>query len=303
MKFQEPLKLKDIASMVSAEIVGDPEMVITGINEIHKVQNGDLTYVDFDKYYDMALNSAASTIIIDKMVDCPENKALLISDDPFTAYNQLTLKYRPFKSAIRSVSDTAQIGPGAVIQPNVFIGNHVKIGRNCIIHPNVTIYDYTEIGDNVIIHANTVVGSDAFYFKGRDSGEYEKMHTVGRAIVEDNVEIGSCCTIDSGVSGDTVIGSGTKIDNHVHIGHGAVIGKNCLMAAQVAVAGKTIIGNNVKLYGKVGVSKALVIGDNAVLLASSNVDKNLEGNKVYYGSPAVDARIKMERKGPDAKAS
>ncbi|NNC94423.1 MAG: UDP-3-O-(3-hydroxymyristoyl)glucosamine N-acyltransferase [Chitinophagales bacterium] len=290
MKLKQPIKLKEIASFVNAKIIGDPDMEITGINEIHKVEEGDLTYVDFHKYYNMALESAASIIIIDKMVECPDGKALLVSDDPFTAYNSLTLKLRPFKSAIQSISESAQIGPGAIIQPNVFIGNHVKIGKNCIIHPNVTIYDYSEIGDNTIIHANTVIGSDAFYFKGREEGHYEKMHTVGRAIIEDDVEIGSCCTIDSGVSGDTIIGEGSKIDNLVHIGHGTVIGKNCLMAAQVAIAGKTHIGNNVKIYGKCGISKDLVVGDNAIILASSNVSKSLEGGKTYFGTPAVEAK-------------
>lgn len=293
MKLKEPLLIKDVAEYVNAEIIGDPNALITGINEVHKVEHGDLTYVDFNKYYKMALQSNASTILIDKKIDCPENKTLLISNDPFSAYNKLTVRFRPFKSSVNNISDTASIGPGTIVQPHVFIGNHVKIGRNCIIHPNVTIYDYTEIGDNCIIHANTVIGSDAFYFKGRER-VYEKMHTVGRAVLENNVEIGSCCTIDSGVSGDTIIGNGTKIDNQVHIGHGTTLGKNCLLAAQVAIAGKTTIGNHVVIYGKVGISKALTIGDKAVLLACSNVDKSLPGGKTYFGTPAIEAHKKWK---------
>ena len=289
MKLPEPIRLGDIAELLNAKVVGDENMIVTGINEIHKVQEGDLTYVDFDKYYGMALQSDATFILIDKHLQCPENKALLITDDPFTAYNSLTERFRPFKPASGMISDTAEIGEGTVIQPNVFIGNHVKIGKNCRIFPNVVIYDYTEIGDNVIIHGNTTVGNDAFYYKGRTS-HYEKMHTVGRAIVESNVEIGANCSISSGVSGDTIIGEGTKIDNLVHIGHGVVVGKSCLMAAQVAIAGKTIIGNNVVLYGKVGINKDLRIGDGAVVLAASNVGHNLEPGKTYFGTPAIEAR-------------
>ena len=289
MKLKEPIKCGEIAERVNAELVGDPDLLVTGINEIHKVQEGDLTYVDFHKYYQMALDSPASFILIDKEVEKPEGKNLLISKDPFTAYNSLTLKFRPFKAAMKTINETAQIGAGTIIQPNVFIGNHVKIGKNCIIHPNVTIYDYSEIGDNVIIHSNTVIGSDAFYYKKREV-EYEKMHTVGRAIVKDNVEIGANCAIDSGVSGDTIVGEGTKLDNLIHIGHGTVLGKNCLLVSGVAIAGKTTVGNNVTLYGKVGVMKDLRIGDNVTVLASSNVGNDLEANKVYFGSPCIEAK-------------
>jgi UDP-3-O-[3-hydroxymyristoyl] glucosamine N-acyltransferase len=293
MKLPQPIKVKDIAKMVNAEVVGDAEALVTGINEIHKVVSGDITYVDYHKYYQFALNSAATFILIDKPIECPPGKILLLSKDPFSAYNFLAKQFRPFISASNLISETATIGEGSIIQPNVFIGNYVKIGKNCIIHPNVTIYDYSEIGDNVIIQANTVIGCDAFYYKGRPE-QYEKMHTVGRAIIEDAVEIGSNCAISSGVSGDTIIGAGSKLDNHIHIGHGTILGKKCLVAAHSAIAGKTTIGNNVVIYGKVGISKDLRIGDNAVILASSNVDKDLEGGKTYFGSPAIDARQKWK---------
>ena len=295
MKLKQSLKLGDVANIVGAKLVGNPDMDVNGINEIHKVEKGDLTYVDYEKYYDFALNSDATFILIDKDVECPENKALLILDDPFSAYNKLTSDLRPFIIAEKLHSDSAQIGEGTIIQPNVFIGNHVKIGENTVIHSNVSIYDFTEIGDNVIIHSNSSIGCDAFYYKGRKS-HYEKMHTVGRTIIEDKVEIGSCCTISSGVSGDTIIGKGTKMDNLIHIGHGTVIGKNCLMAAQVGIAGKTTIGDNVILYGKAGVSKDLTIGDNATILASSNVGNDLEGGKTYFGSPAIEARQEWRKR-------
>lgn len=294
MKFEAPVAVTEIAAFIGAELEGDTGLKATGINEIHKVGEGDISFVDFEKYYDAALNSAATIIIINKKVACPAGKVLLIINDPFSAFVKLVKRYRPFEPVAKPISDKALIGEGTVIQPNVFIGNHVRIGSNCIIHPNVTIYDHCVIGNNVIIHAGTVIGADAFYFKKRGDREviYDKLESCGRVVIEDDVEIGAGCTIDKGVSGDTIIGRGTKFDNMIHIGHGTIIGRNCLFAAQVGVAGKVIIEDNVTLWGQVGVSKDLTIGKNAVVLAQSGIRGSLEGDKVYFGSPAEEARGK-----------
>lgn len=285
--------LSCIAEIIHAEYVGDPDFPVTGINEIHKVEPGDITFVDHPKYYDKALNSAATIIIINKKVECPKGKALLFSDDPFRDYNYLTRYFRTFEPSNTTISPTAKIGEGTIIQPGVFVGHHTIIGKNCIIHPNVVIYDHCIIGDNVIIHANTVIGADAFYYKRRPEG-YDKMHTCGRVIIEDNVEIGACCTIDKGVSADTIIGKGTKMDNQIHVGHDTVIGKNCLFAAQVGIAGVVTIEDDVILWGQVGVQKDLTIGKGAVVLGQSGIPKSLEGGKAYFGSPVREAREKMK---------
>ncbi|UYQ92742.1 UDP-3-O-(3-hydroxymyristoyl)glucosamine N-acyltransferase [Chitinophaga horti] len=294
MKFESPIAVTEIAALIGAELVGNSSLQATGINEIHKVTEGDISFVDFEKYYSASLNSAATIIIINKKIDCPDGKALLVTNDPFSAYVSLVKRFRPFVAAHTPISDTAVIGEGTVLQPNVFVGHHVRIGKNCLIHPNVTIYDHTVIGDNVIIQAGTVIGADAFYFKKRADREvmYDKLESCGRVIIESDVEIGAGCTIDKGVSGDTIIGRGTKLDNMIHIGHGAVIGKNCLFAAQVGIGGKAIIEDNVILWGQVGVSKDLTIGKNAVVLAQSGVPSSLEGGKVYFGYPAEDAKTK-----------
>lgn len=289
MKLTKPVKIVDIAKKINAKLLGDPGLFVTGINEIHKVQYGDITFVDLDKYVKKALESEATFIILNKEIEKPANKCLLIVDNPFLAYNSLAKEFKPFQCASQAIAETAEIGEGTIIQPNVFIGNHVKIGKNCVIHPNVSIYDHTIIGDNVIIHANTVVGKHAFYVN-RQGDHYEKMHSIGKTIIEDDVEIGSLCTIDAGVSGETIIGKGSKLDSHIHVGHGTVVGKNCLFCAQVAIAGKTHIGDDVTLYGKVGVSKDLRIGAGAKVLASSNVDKDLEGGLTYFGSPCIEAK-------------
>ena len=246
-------------------------------------------------YYNACLTSAATVIIINKEVPCPDGKTLLVTDEPFNAYVKLVKHFRPFEPASKMISDSAVIGEGTHLQPGVFVGNHVRIGKDCLIHPNVTIYDHCVIGDNVIIHAGCVLGADAFYYKRRKNEEvqYNKMESCGRVILEDDVEIGAGTTIDKGVSGDTIIGRGTKLDNHIHIGHGAVIGKNCLFAAQVGIGGKAIIEDEVILWGQVGVSKDLTIGKGAVVLAQSGVPASLEGGKTYFGSPVVDAKTKM----------
>jgi len=296
MRFDVPVSIGWVASFVSAELVGDPAMLVTGINEIHKVVPGDISFVDSEKYYDKCLQSAATFIIINKKVTCPSGKALLISDDPFEAYVNIVKRFRPFEPSYKMISDTAVIGAGTHIQPGVFIGNHVMIGKNCIIHPNVTIYDHTIIEDNVIIHAGAVIGADAFYYKRRKERpvQYDKMESCGRVVIQHDVEIGAGSAIDKGVSGDTIIGAGTKIDNHVHVGHGVVIGKNCLFAAQVGIGGKAIIEDEVILWGQVGVSKDLNIGKGAIVYAQSGVASSIQGGKVYFGSPVDEARSKMK---------
>jgi UDP-3-O-[3-hydroxymyristoyl] glucosamine N-acyltransferase len=296
MRLDKPVPVKWIADFIEAEIAGNREASATGINEIHKVEKGDIVFVDHPKYYDTCINSAATIIIINKKTEFPGGKTLLIVGDPFEAYLELVNHFRPFTPSSKNTSDSASIGQNTVIMPNAFIGNHVIIGNDCIIHPNVTILDYCVIGNNVIIQAGTVIGSDAFYYNKKTNRDihYKKMISCGRAVIEDFVEIGANCTIDRGVSGDTVIGAGTKIDNLVHIGHDTAVGKNCLFAGQVGIAGATKIEDNVVLWGQVGVSKTLTIGKGATVYAQSGVKDSIDGGKVYFGSPVEDAREKMK---------
>ncbi len=296
MRLDKPVTVKWIAEFIGAELSGNKDASATGINEIHKVEQGDIVFVDHPKYYQTCINSAATVIIIDKLTDFPKEKTLLIVKEPFEAYLRLVDHFRPFNPSSRAISETAAVGKNTVIMPNAFIGNHVIIGENCIIHPNVSILDHCIIGNNVIIQAGSVIGSDAFYYNKKTNRDihYKKMNSCGRVILQDSVEIGANCTIDRGVSGDTVIGAGTKIDNLVHIGHDTEVGKNCLFAGQVGIAGATKIEDNVILWGQVGVSKTLTIGKNAVVYAQSGVKDSIAGGKVYFGSPVEDAREKMK---------
>ena len=297
MKFPAPVTVDWIAGFIHAEVVGSSAAEAYGINEIHKVETGDLCFVDHPKYYATCLNSAATHIIINtKSVDVPAGKNLLVVNEPFEAYLAIVNHFRPFTPAKKAIDDTVIIGEGTVVMPNVFIGKHVTIGTNCIIQPNVTIHAYSEIGNNVVIQAGSVIGSDAFYYNTKKNRDvwYKRMQSCGNVIIEDDVEIGAGCTIDRGVTASTIIGRGTKIDNMVQIGHDTMVGKNCLFAAQVGIAGAVVIEDGVTLWGQAGVSKTLTIGANATVLAQSGVPASLKGNKVYFGSPAEDAIVKKK---------
>lgn len=294
MKFEITYTIKQIVEIIGsqARVLGSLKTSVLGINEIHMVEPGDITFVDHPKYYQKALESKATIIIINKETDCPEGKTLIITDDPFRDYNKIVLFFRKFTPSNQQISPTAIIGENTVIMPGCFIGNHVKIGENCIIHPNVTIYDHSIIGNNVIIHANCVIGADAYYFKKRPE-KWDKMFSCGRTIIQDNVELGALCSIDRGVSGDTTIGEGTKFDNQVQVGHDTQIGKHCLIGSQSAIAGVTVIEDECLIWAKVAINKELVIKKGTVVLATSALDKDTEGNgKVYFGIPADDARKK-----------
>jgi len=293
VKFPKPYSLKQIADLIGCSFIGADDFPVLGMNEIHVVEKGDIVFVDHPKYYDKALNSKATVVLINKEVDCPDGKALLVSDDPFRDFNKLTHHFRPFQSSNSPISDSVKIGRNSIIQPNCFIGNNVVIGDHCIIHSNVSIYDDTLIGDNVEIHAGTVLGASAFYYKNRPEG-YDQLKSGGRVVIKDNVDIGALCTIDRGVTGDTMIGEGTKLDNQIQIGHDTVIGKKCLIASQTGIAGCVIIEDEVTIWGQVGSTSGITIGAKAVILAQSGISKSLEGNKTYFGYPADESRTKLK---------
>ncbi|SHJ12660.1 UDP-3-O-(3-hydroxymyristoyl)glucosamine N-acyltransferase [Algibacter luteus] len=293
MKFPKPHTLKEVAELIDCKFVGDANFQVLGMNEIHVVERGDIVFVDHPKYYDKALNSAATIVLINKEVDCPEGKALLVSDDPFRDFNKLTDHFKPFQSSSNSISATAKIGEGTVVQPNCFIGHNVTIGKNCIIHSNVSIYDDAVIGNNVTIHSGTVLGANAFYYKNRSEG-YDRLKSGGRVVIEDYVDIGASCTIDRGVSGDTIIGEGSKLDNLIQVGHDTVIGKKCLIASQVGIAGCVVIEDEVTLWGQVGTTSGITIGKKAVVQGQSGVTKSIEGGKVYWGTPAQEVRAHLK---------
>ncbi|CAI8197115.1 MAG: UDP-3-O-acylglucosamine N-acyltransferase [Formosa sp. Hel1_33_131] len=293
MKFIQPHTLKEIASLIDCEYVGDSSFEVLGMNEIHVVTAGDIVFVDHPKYYDKALSSKATVVLINKNVDCPEGKALLISDDPFRDFNKLTTHFKPFQASSKVISESAKIGEGTIIQPNCFIGNNVEIGQNTLIHANVSIFDDTIIGDNVVIQSGTVLGGNAFYYKKRPEG-YDQLLSSGRVVIKNDVHIGASCTIDRGVTGDTTIGAGSKLDNLIQVGHDTIIGKKCLIASQSGIAGCCILEDEVTIWGQVGTNSGITIGTKAVILGQTGVTKSVEGGKTYFGTPVEESRAKLK---------
>ena len=291
MKLKESKTIQEIAAILECEFIGDATHLVEGLNEIHRVAPGDLVFVDHPKYYEKALNSNATTILINQKVEkIPEGKALIISDSPFDDFNKLTKHFSPTRHFTQPIGENTTVHPSAFIYPNVTIGNNVEIGENVIIYPGAVILDNTIIEANVIIGPNSVIGSLAFYYKKKKTG-FDRMHTCGGVRIEHNVEIGAGCTIDAGVSDWTIIGKGSKLDNQVHVGHDTIIGENCLLAANVGLAGCVKLENNVTMWGQVGCASDVTIGENAVIYAQSGISKSLDGNKTYFGSPAKDIRL------------
>ncbi len=292
MKFQSPQSLKTIAELINAKFVGDENFQVFGTNEIHRVKAGEIVFVNHPKYYDKALFSEATIILIDKEVDCPEGKALLISDDPFRDFNKINEHYQGIQT-FETTGQNAVIGKNCKIHPSVVIGNDVKIGDNCMIFPNVVIGDRTVIGNNCIIQAGTVLGGDAFYYNKNAEG-YRKMLSVGNVIIENNVEIGNLCTIDRGVTDSTIIGAGSILDNQIQIGHDTVIGKKVLIASQTGIAGCCIIEDEVTIWGQVGIASGVTIESGTVLLAQVGVNRSLSKG-TYFGPIAEEFRSYLKK--------
>jgi len=289
MDFPKPYSLKEIAKIIEGQVLHEGSGMVLGLNELHVVRDGDITFVDHPKYYNKALQSKASFVIINKDTDYNDGKGLIFHNRPFDAFNKLIRFFRPFKENDQMISKSAVIGKGTIIQPGTFVGNNVFIGKNCLIHSNVSIYDNTVVGNNVIIHSNSVIGSDGYYFQ-KENNRFNKFQSGGRVIIDDDVEIGACCSIDKGVTSDTYIGEGTKMDNQCQVGHDTVIGKHCLIGAFAAIAGVTVLEDEVTLWARVAINKDIVVGKGTVLLATSAINKSVKGGQILMGSPAIEVR-------------
>lgn len=287
MTFNQPQNLKTIAALIGAKFVGDENFQVFGTNEIHMVKPGEIVFVNHPKYYAKALNSPATVILIDKEVECPQGKALLISDDPFRDFNKINTHYTRI-SNFREELHNVEVGEGTFIHPTAVIGNDVTIGKNCHIFPNVVIGDRTVIGDNVVIQANTVLGGDAFYYR-KLNGSFDRLISVGNVVIENNVEIGNGCTVDRGVTDSTVIGEGSVLDNQIQIGHDTVIGKKVLIASQTGIAGCCVIEDEVTIWGQVGMASGVRVESGTVLLAKCGVNRDLKKG-TYFGPIAEEFR-------------
>ncbi len=306
--------LKEIANFINGELVGDGDISVTGINGIQDAREGDLTFISNPKDEELVDQTNASCVVIPKTISREFKKPAIKVDYPSVALSKIIEFLMPesiphpkgiHKTAIVSetaslgknvcvgpyavISDKASIGDNTVIYPFSYVGKNSKIGSGCILYPHVTIRESIIIGNRVIIHPSTVVGSDGFGFDTQRDGTHFKIPQMGTVVVEDDVEIGSCVTIDRARFNKTVIGRGTKIDNLVQIAHNVIMGPHCLIAAQTGISGSTTLGRNVVFGGQVGVADHVKIGDFVVAGAKTGISKSFPAKSVLFWYPAKPA--------------
>ncbi|MCF7887190.1 MAG: UDP-3-O-(3-hydroxymyristoyl)glucosamine N-acyltransferase [Candidatus Omnitrophica bacterium] len=305
-------KLSQISEIVRGELSGDPEIVITGISGIKEANSGDITFLANPKYSSLLDSTRASAIITSR--DVSSSRPLIKTDNPSVAFakviNLILGQSRKHPQGISPsslidkdakvassasigpftfIEEGAEIGEGSIIYGGCFIGHKVKIGKRCLIYPNTTIREKTEIGDSVIVHSGTVIGSDGFGFEVSD-GIRQKIPQIGIVKIEDNVEIGANVTIDRARFDKTTIGQGTKIDNLVQIAHNVIVGKDCVIIAQVGISGSTIVEDGVILAGQAGIVGHIKIGERAIVAAQAGVTKSVAAKTKVSGYPAKPHR-------------
>lgn len=299
--------LREICDEIGVEYSGEDRQ-ITGLNTLAEAGPEALSFFHNEKYRkDLPRTRAAAVLLQERFAgELPDGVIPLITDEP---YLKLALATALFAHKISTASEAPRllgecdidptvrfgrnvtIGAGTVIMAGSYIGDDCSVGENCLIHPNVTLYHGSRIGDRCTLHSGCVIGSDGYGFAHTRDGRHIKIYQLGNTVLENDVEIGANTTIDRGALGDTIIGSGTKIDNQVQIGHNCEIGDNCLIVAQTGLSGSTKLGRNVVMGGQSATAGHLTIGDFATLAARCAATKSLEGGKVYAGVPAMDIRL------------
>jgi len=307
------MKLKEIADIIGGRISGDPEAEIIGAAGIKEAKKGYITFLaEKSKLKDVSKLNASAVIVKEKIEELPTN--MLIVDNPYLAFARVLEIFYVKPHAPSGISDRAVIGNNVkigddvsiyplvyisnnvtigsrvTISPGVFIGENTSIGDDTFIYPNVTIREKVKIGRKVIIHAGTVIGSDGFGYVN-NKGSHYKIPQVGGVIIEDEVEIGANVTIDRATVGNTIIGSGTKIDNLVQIAHNVIIGKNCIIAGQVGISGSVEIGDGVIFAGQVGVRDHVKIESKAIITGQTGVMGDVPEGQIYSGTPAIPHKI------------
>ncbi len=301
-----------IASFIDGKIIGDENALITGVSPIEGGETGHLSFIAQDRFSHYLDTTKCSVIIVSEKLLSKDiyNPTVIAVKDAYLSFQVLMNLYQEMQGrkqgiedgssihdtavigdkvyigAFTYVSEKAKIGEGTQIYPHVYIGKGVKIGKNCKIDSGARIYDYCMVGDNCVIHSNTVIGGDGFGFQPTPEG-FKKIPQLGNVIIEDDVEIGSNCSIDRATIGSTIIGKGTKIDNLIQIAHNVKIGQNNVIAAQAGIAGSTTIGDWNQIGGQVGVVGHIKIGNQVKIQAQSGVNSSVNDRETLYGSPAI----------------
>ncbi len=304
---------EQIAELINGRIVGDGNTVINGVSPIENGQKGHLSFVGQSRFAHYIENTDCAVLIVSEnlLQDKIYGPTIIAVEDAYLSFQILMNLYQEMQGrktgieegsffhesakvgegvyigAFTYVSEKARIGDNTQIFPHVYIGKGVKIGKNCKIDSGARIYDYCIVGDNCVIHSNTVVGGDGFGFQPTAEG-FKKIPQLGNVIIEDDVEIGSNCSIDRATIGSTIIGKGTKIDNLIQIAHNVKIGENNVIAAQAGIAGSTVIGDWNQIGGQVGIVGHIKIGNQVKIQAQSGVNSSAKDGDVLYGSPAIN---------------
>lgn len=306
---------EQIAGILNGEIVGNPQVSVTGLAKIEEGQAGALSFLSNPKYEEYIYVTDSSICIVNKTFvpakALPKSLTLIKVDDAYACfaklldvYSQMSKKQPKIENpsfiasnaqigeglylgAFAYIGENAKIGNNVTIYPNAYIGENVVIGDGSVIHPGAAIYVDCKIGNNCIIHAGVVIGADGFGFAPDENGEYQKVPQIGNVILEDNVEVGSNSTIDRATMGSTIIRKGVKIDNLCQIAHNVEIGKNTAMAAQVGIAGSAKIGEHVMIGGQAGISGHLHIADGTKIVAQSGIPSSVKKADTLMGSPGI----------------
>lgn len=313
MEDRLPISLGFIADYLGAELVGDPEVTVSGLAPIERAVSGELTFLSDPKKAQFLESTKASALIVPKEVSVP-GKILLRVENPYVAFARVQTLFHPGPRSTGAVSPLAhidlhaslenkvtvgpfacieagaRIGEGSIISPQVYIGKDVVIGQGCVLYPGVRIYAGCRLGDRVILHSGVVIGADGFGYAW-DGKSQIKIPQVGKVVLGDDVEIGANTTVDRGTLEDTVIGNDVKIDNLVQIGHNVKVGDHSILVSQVGVAGSTKIGKGVILAGQVGVAGHIRIGDGVKVAAQSGIHKNVKDEEIISGSPTMPFKV------------
>jgi UDP-3-O-[3-hydroxymyristoyl] glucosamine N-acyltransferase len=301
--------LKEIAELIGGELVGDSGIIITGVNGIREASASELTFVANPKYLALMESTHAAAVITSRQVKSA-TRPIIRTDNPSLAFTKVISLFAPAQerrpqgihpTAILGkgvvlgkevtlgpyvvIADAVSIGERTVIHTGCFIGEASRIGADALIYANVSIRERVSIGERVIIHSGAVIGSDGFGFVNVE-GKQHKLPQVGTIEIGDDVEIGANTAIDRARFGKTVIGSGTKIDNLVHIAHNVVVGENSLIIAQAGISGSTVLGKGVILAGQAGLVGHITVGDGAIVAAQGGVTKSIPANTMVSGYPA-----------------
>jgi len=300
-------KLSQITEQIGISFQGE-DITIDGIHTLSEATSTQLSFFNSAKYLDqLSQTKAAAVLIEEKYADLlPSSTVVLIADEP---YLKLALASKFFAHKLESkgghptqgegcdIDKRVRFGKNVTLGDNVtilagcYIGDNVAIGSDTLLHPNVTLYHGTHLGERCIIHSGTVIGCDGYGFAHTKMGEHVKIYQNGNTVIEDDVEIGSNCTIDRAVFGTTYIRKGTKLDNLIQIGHNCDVGEHCLFASQVGLSGSTKLGRNVVMGGQSATAGHLEIGAFTTIAARGGVTKSLEGGKTYGGFPAIDHKM------------